>query len=93
MIYSTPDISQKEQEQDQGDDDESIVEYDAFNDYLSIEESDEEETPEQSFVSFHGNFRHLNSMVLEESKAQAPEASFDTHPSKRADHGFFLIKA
>ena len=43
MIYSTPDV--REKEQDQFDDDESIVEYDAFNDYLSIDESDEDETP------------------------------------------------
>ena len=79
-------------EQDQVEDDESVVEYDAFNDYLSIEESDEEETPKQTFDKVHGNFSHLNSMVLEESKAQNPEVSLETHPSKRADNGFFLIQ-
>ena len=43
MVLSTPDM--REKEQDYVDDDESIVEYDAFNDYLSIDESDEDETP------------------------------------------------
>lgn len=83
----------REKEKEEVDDDESIVEYDAFNDYLSIEESDEEETPKQCCVNVHANFSHLNSMVLEESKAQAPETSLGTHPSKRADNGFFLISA
>jgi len=57
-----------------------------------MEESDEDDTPKQEFRQHHQiskMHKEFSSMILDESKIHAPVTSNETHPSKKADAGFF----